>query len=107
MRKAYHKGTRSISGKPGPNYWQNRASYTIEAELDHKQSKLNGTETVWYFNNSPDTLTRIVIRLYQDIYRKGNSREFSMGEDAVNEGMVITDFMINDKDVELQDNKND
>ena len=105
MRKAYHKGTRSISGMPGPNYWQNRAEYVIEAELNHKESQLNGMETIWYFNNSPDTLKRIVVRLYQDIYRVGNTRDFSMGEDAVNEGMVITDFMINNKDVELENNK--
>nr|HPH38393.1 M1 family peptidase [Sediminibacterium sp.] len=48
---------RTASGAPGPKYWQQRADYVIKAELDEANLKLKGTETVTYFNNSPDVLT--------------------------------------------------
>ncbi|HEY8967792.1 MAG TPA: hypothetical protein VIM64_01835, partial [Puia sp.] len=29
IQEAYKKGTRSLDGRPGPNYWQNKGRYTI------------------------------------------------------------------------------
>src|SRR5688572_3858554 len=48
---------RTASGAPGPKYWQQRADYDIKCELDEKNLKLTGSETITYFNNSPDVLT--------------------------------------------------
>ena len=42
---------RTASGAPGPKYWQQRVDYDIKCELDEKNLKLNGSETVTYFNN--------------------------------------------------------
>jgi hypothetical protein len=33
-----------------------QADYKIDIELDDKNAKLNGSETVTYYNNSPDNL---------------------------------------------------
>ena len=33
FQEAYMEGTRSMDGKPGPNYWQNRASYDIRVAV--------------------------------------------------------------------------
>jgi hypothetical protein len=41
-QKPYERGTRSWDGKPGPNYWQNRAAYTIAASIDPKTRRLSG-----------------------------------------------------------------
>ena len=46
---------RSGSGAPGPEYWQQRADYTIAATLDTTQQRVSGTVTIRYTNNSPDT----------------------------------------------------
>ena len=54
---------RSASGVPGPKYWQQRADYDISAELDEQQQKLTGSETITYYNNSPDPLTYIWLQL--------------------------------------------
>ncbi|WP_341835092.1 M1 family metallopeptidase [Chitinophaga pollutisoli] len=54
---------RSASGVPGPKYWQQRADYDITAELDEAQRRLIGSETVTYYNNSPDPLTYIWLQL--------------------------------------------
>ena len=48
---------RTASGAPGTKYWQQRADYDIKATLDEKKLMLSGTETVTYFNNSPDVLS--------------------------------------------------
>ncbi|HEK19561.1 MULTISPECIES: M1 family metallopeptidase [unclassified Mucilaginibacter] len=54
---------RTASGAPGAKYWQQRADYNIKCELDEKNLKLNGTETITYYNNSPDPLTYIWLQL--------------------------------------------
>jgi hypothetical protein len=54
---------RSASGIPGPKYWQQRADYEIAAEIDEPQQRLKGSETITYFNNSPDPLTYIWLQL--------------------------------------------
>ena len=67
IKTAYQNGTRSISGMPGVKYWQNTSKYKISAELLSEESLLKGEEHITYFNNSPDSLDRLVIRLYQNI----------------------------------------
>ncbi|MBD0368770.1 MAG: M1 family metallopeptidase, partial [Flavisolibacter sp.] len=47
---------RTASGAPGPKYWQQRADYNIKCDLDEKNLRLTGSETITYFNNSPDAL---------------------------------------------------
>ncbi len=54
---------RTASGAPGVKYWQQRANYNIKCELDEKKTLLTGSETITYFNNSPDVLTYIWIQL--------------------------------------------
>jgi hypothetical protein len=54
---------RSASGAPGPAYWQQRADYEIDAELDETNLRLNGSETITYYNNSPDPLSYLWVQL--------------------------------------------
>lgn len=54
---------RTASGAPGPKYWQQRADYNIKCELDEVNLRLTGSETITYFNNSPDQLTYLWLQL--------------------------------------------
>ncbi|AZA77997.1 M1 family peptidase [Chryseobacterium sp. G0186] len=54
---------RTASGAPGHGYWQNRADYNISAYLDEDKRNLKGSETVTYYNNSPDELDYIWLQL--------------------------------------------
>src|SRR6476619_278823 len=54
---------RTASGAPGPKYWQQRCDYNIKATLDEPNLKLTGSETVTYYNNSPDVLTYLWFQL--------------------------------------------
>ena len=91
--KAYEKGYRSWDGKPGAKYWQNRADYTINASLEPKSRRLSGEETVTYFNNSPDTLKMIRIKLQHDRYRKGAGRAGDVTASDVTDECVHIDWV--------------
>jgi len=54
---------RSASGAPGPNYWQQKADYVINVELDDSNQKITGSETITYTNNSPDPLSYLWLQL--------------------------------------------
>ena len=54
---------RTASGAPGSMYWQQRADYLIDVELDEINQILNGSETITYTNNSPDALNYLWIQL--------------------------------------------
>jgi len=58
---------RTASGAPGPEYWQQRADYDISVELDENKQRIYGTETITYFNNSPDKLSYLWLQLDQNM----------------------------------------
>lgn len=58
---------RSGSGAPGPKYWQQRADYVINAELNDTNQSITGSETITYYNNSPDVLKYLWLQLDQNI----------------------------------------
>jgi hypothetical protein len=63
---------RTASGSPGHKYWQQRADYVIDVELDDVNQTIKGKETVTYKNFSPDTLDYIWLQLDQNILAKGS-----------------------------------
>ncbi|MDQ6770498.1 MAG: M1 family metallopeptidase [Gemmatimonadota bacterium] len=63
---------RSSRGAPGPDYWQQRADYTITASLDTGTTELAGSVQIRYTNNSPDTLRYVWIQVDQHLYRPGS-----------------------------------
>lgn len=105
IQAAYDKGTRSQDGRPGPNYWQNSSDYTIKAEFNPSDRLLRGKETIVYHNDSPDTLNRIVLRLYQNITRNDASRNFSLSPDLITDGMILEKLSINGKEQDLSNLK--
>jgi len=66
---------RTASGAPGHRYWQQRADYVIDVELDDVNQRINGKETITYFNNSPDTLTYLWLQIDNNIFGKNSWTE--------------------------------
>src|ERR1700744_6462847 len=54
---------RTASGAPGPKYWQPRGDYDITCNLDEAKLLLSGSETITYYNNSPNELTYLWMQL--------------------------------------------
>jgi len=94
IKAAFAKGTRSPDGRPGPNYWQNRARYDITVQAAPPARDIRGRETITYFNNSPDTLRQVVLRLIQNIHRPGVSRDGDASPDYLTTGLVIDTFQV-------------
>ncbi len=67
---------RTASGAPGPKYWQQRCDYDIKCELDENNQKLNGSETVTYFNNSPNELTYLWLQLDENQHSSVNNADY-------------------------------
>lgn len=99
---AYEKGTRSTDGKPGKEYWQNASDYKIDVEFIPATYQIIGSEKVTYHNNSPDSLKRILLRLYPNIFKKGSARDYSINPDAINEGVSIQKISINNRSINLE-----
>ncbi len=101
FRDAYEKGSRSMDGKPGKAYWQNRSDYQIKATIDPATRTLSGSETITYTNNSPDSLRSLTIRLYQDIMKKGGARDWGIPEEDVTEGVILSRVAINGEEIDV------
>lgn len=102
FQKAYEKGTRSPDGKPGTAYWQNRADYRINVSFDPKSRILNGSESIKYFNNSPDTLCNLKFHLFANFYKKGNARDFNIDPADLGEGVTIEALQVDGKPVPVE-----
>lgn len=63
---------RSSSGAPGPSYWQNRADYVINVELNDQNQQITASETITYYNNAPEALTFLWLQLDQNILAKNS-----------------------------------
>lgn len=97
--KAYSLATRSVDGNPGKNYWQNTSDYKIEVKFYPETGMLEGQENITYYNNSPDTLKHIVIRLYQDLFKKGNKRTVDVDPEDITEGVTISSLKVRENDL--------
>ncbi len=95
IQKAIKKGTRTMTGFPGPNYFQNKADYKIKTSFDPKTGMLKGEETILYFNNSHDTLRTILFNIYQDLFKKGNVRAMRVDPVDVTDGVIIDKLVAN------------
>ena len=67
---------RTASGAPGTKYWQMRADYDIKCELDEANNKLIGSETITYFNNSPDVLSYLWLQLDENQHSTVNNADY-------------------------------
>ncbi len=63
---------RTGAGVPGVDYWQQRVDYQIQATLDPAATRVSGSETITYTNNSPDSLSYLWVQLDQNLFALGS-----------------------------------
>jgi len=102
IQEAYKKNTRHESGKPGSNYWQNFADYNIKIQFDPLTRRVSGVVDVVYFNNSPDTLKQLWVKLYPNLYKQGVVRNAKVAEADLGVGIKLTTFQVNGKQRDLK-----
>lgn len=95
--QAVEQGTRTMSGKPGNEYWQQWANYDIDVELIPADTLIKGSGTITYFNNSPDTLNQLLLELAQNLHKEGVPRT---GNVEVTEGVILNKVATNGNSLE-------
>lgn len=74
FERAIANGTRTATGEPGPNYWQNSAAYDIDVALEPETRTVRGGGTMTYVNNSPNELRWVFLKLRQNVHASGALR---------------------------------
>ena len=92
FRAAVDSGYRTMTGVPGPKYWQNTADYKIYARILPEQKRLEGRVGITYRNNSPDTLRTLRVALLQNVHGKGAIRNVPL---EVTEGYQLNSVTAN------------
>jgi len=101
IKKAYEKGTRSMDGNPGKNYWQNKGKYDMTIKVTPATKLVEGTETILYTNSSPDTLKAVTIRFVNNIHKPGAQRSGYAAKDFLTSGLKINSFVVDGQKYEL------
>lgn len=99
--KAYLNNTRSYDGKAVENYWINKSKYIIDVSVVTETRKVIGNEYITYFNNSPDNLSNIVIRLYQNWNKPNSSRDWNVDTNIFTTGVIIKKLTIDNNNIDL------
>lgn len=102
LQNTYYKGTRTVQGPPGKNYWQNDATYTIKINFNPKNLTLAGTVAIDYINNSPDTLKQIDFKLYPNIFKNGAIRNMRVEPADITNGVQIQKLSIDHQNQDAQ-----
>jgi hypothetical protein len=99
FQRAVERGTRTRTGHPGPRYWQQWASYRLEAELDPPSNRLRGRAWIRYENRSPDTLRNVFVHLNQNLFAPDAVRNEVV---PVTRGMELERSLVNGVEVRGQ-----
>ena len=81
---------RTASGAPGHKYWQQRADYVIDVELDDVNQRIIGKETITYKNLSPDTLTYLWLQIDQNIFAKDSDTQKTLTAPSFDRGLPLS-----------------
>ncbi len=100
LARAIEAGTRTQTGVPGPRYWQQRADYRIDAEVDFSIRELRGRETITYHNNSPNALDTLGLRLQQNVMKGSSPRTYAM---PITDGMTVSRLTVGGVEISLDD----
>lgn len=103
IERAYAAGTRDSTGAPGKSYWQQRVDYRIRARLDVHEAVLHGDESITLHNTSPDTLSSVVLRLYQNYFRAESERNDYITDTT--DGVTVERLVVDGAVIALDDHE--
>ncbi len=93
IQSAYTKNTRSLSGAPGKNYWQNGGDYNISFRIQADTRVISGKQQIIYYNNSGDSLNQLVIRFVNNIHKPTSARSHNVPKDFLTSGLHLRSFI--------------
>lgn len=97
-QRAVEQGTRAQDGRPGPSHWVNRPTYDLDVRLLPEERRIEGTAAIAYQNNSPDSLSILVMELSQNHHKEKEHRLFDAH--TLTGGMDIERVAVNGSELE-------
>ncbi|HRF16945.1 MAG TPA: M1 family peptidase, partial [Chitinophagaceae bacterium] len=55
-----------------PDRWQQRVKYVMDIDMNVLTNQFTGKQKLEYWNNSPDTLTKLFYHLYFNAFQPGS-----------------------------------
>ena len=100
----YRQGSiyRTATGKPGPEYWQNRADYEIEVVLDEPSRSMSGKIKIYYINNSPEELNYVWLLLEQNRFKADSRGSLTLPGETRYEGEKTEGYQIENLKVKVR-----
>ncbi len=92
-------GYRTVTGRPGPDYFQQQVDYEMNIRLDEEAKTVLGQATITYHNHSPESLKYLWFQLDQNIREQDSFRSKIRGSkmsESIN--MTALNRMNNDFD---------
>jgi hypothetical protein len=62
----------SPASLPSSGYWQQRVKYAMDIDVNVETNRFTGKQKLEYWNNSPDTLTKVFYHLYWNAFQPGS-----------------------------------
>lgn len=114
--------TKTYSHPDNPNYWRNKlpiegywqqdVAYEIKAEINAERDLISASATLFYSNNSPDTLYELFFHLYQNAFtpdsyydklQKENGRKNRYGKyESQGLGTVVSNLKVRGSSVKTE-----
>lgn len=92
VKQAFAAGTRSMDGKPGPRYFQNKSTHNIRVSVTPPNRRVSGSEDIIYKNNSPAPLPVVVLRFEANVHAPVAMRERPVEPQALSTSVRVTEF---------------
>lgn len=79
--------------------WQQRVEYAMDVKLNTQTHRIDGTQKLVYYNNSPDTLTKVYYHLYFNAFQPGSMM------DVRSRNIADPDARVRDRIFKLKDDE--
>lgn len=93
-----------------PDRWQQRVKYVMNIDMNVQTNRFNGKQKLEYWNNSPDTLTRVFYHLYWNAFQPNSMMDtrsrrqgtISLGTDPRGNERLDWDQRVRDRILKLK-----
>ncbi|MEI9942718.1 MAG: hypothetical protein WDN26_00710 [Chitinophagaceae bacterium] len=77
---------------PYPGYWQQRVKYVMDIDMNVETNRLTGKQKLEYWNNSPDTLSKVFYHLYWNAFQPNSMMDVRSRRQGTMEAGGRTDW---------------
>jgi hypothetical protein len=82
----------ATSNAQNTSYWQQKADYTMNIDMNVKNFQYHGTQKLVYTNNSPDVLTKVYYHLFLNAFQPGSNMDMRLQNIADPDGRMVTNI---------------